>query len=69
MSAPAPEPLPVAAYSGVLEISLAQDSKVEYFTVENWGPEVYAFNQRPGSTIKTFGTPGMGAGYGSAPGC
>ncbi|MGI8587989.1 MAG: Fe-S cluster assembly protein SufD [Chloroflexia bacterium] len=35
-----------AVYSGVLEIYLATDSKVEYFTIENWGPEVYAFNQR-----------------------
>ncbi|HUS15461.1 MAG TPA: Fe-S cluster assembly protein SufD [Chloroflexia bacterium] len=37
---------PRAVYSGVLEVFLAPDSRVEYFTVENWGPEVYTFNQR-----------------------
>ncbi len=35
-----------AVYSGVLEVALGSDSKVEYFTIENWGPEVYTFNQR-----------------------
>ena len=35
-----------AVYSGVLEVVLGTDSKVEYFTIENWGPEVYTFNQR-----------------------
>ena len=38
--------LPLAVYSGVLEVFLAPDSKVEYFTIENWGPEVFTFNQR-----------------------
>ena len=37
---------PRAVYSGVLEVFLAADSRVEYFTIENWGPEVYTFNQR-----------------------
>lgn len=33
-------------YSNVLEVYLGPDSKVEYFTIENWGPDVYSFNQR-----------------------
>ncbi len=36
----------LAAYSGVLEVVLGEGSKVEYFTIENWGPEVYAFQYR-----------------------
>jgi Fe-S cluster assembly protein SufD len=30
----------------VVEIALGEGSKVEYFTIENWGPRVFTFNQR-----------------------
>jgi Fe-S cluster assembly protein SufD len=36
----------LAVFDGVLEVFLGANSKVEYFTIENWGPEVYTFNQR-----------------------
>ena len=37
---------PTTLYHGVVEIAAAEGAKVEYFTIENWGPEVFSFNQR-----------------------
>jgi Fe-S cluster assembly protein SufD len=37
---------PTTLFHGVVEIAAAEGAKVEYFTIENWGPEVFSFNQR-----------------------
>jgi Fe-S cluster assembly protein SufD len=33
-------------YHGIVEIALGEGARVEYFTIENWGPQVFAFNAR-----------------------
>ncbi len=37
---------PTTLFHGVVEIAAGEGAKVEYFTIENWGPEVFSFNQR-----------------------
>ena len=43
---------PATLFGGVVEIALGEGSKVEYFTIENWGPRVFAFNQRAAAVLK-----------------